>query len=120
MCKYLFIICCLFITTSVTHAQVVKPEDAAQLIGKTITVCGEVFGGKFLETSKTSPTLLNMGASYPKQPLTIVIPIDIRKQFGFKPEELLNHKHICVTGKVTKYQKSAQIVLEDRTQLRIL
>lgn len=113
----------LFITTFLHVAgfsQVVKPEDAPKLVGKTVTVCGQIFDGRFLEDARTSPTLLNMGAEYPKQHLTIVIPLTVRRQFGFKPEEQLQQKHICVTGKITKYQKSVQIVLEDKSQLRIL
>ncbi len=103
-----------------SYSQVIKPEDAKDLIGKSVTVCGEIFSGKFLADSKTSPTLLNMGAAFPKQPLTIVIPINVRQQFGFKPEEALLRKHICVTGTVTKFQKTVQIIIEDKTQMRIL
>lgn len=117
---YLIAFVCLMLASSSANAQVIKPEDAAQLIGKTVTVCGEIFGGRFLETSKTSPTLLNMGAAYPKQPITIVIPIEVRRTFGFKPEEQLKNKHICVTGKVTKFQNTPQIVLTDKSQLKIL
>ena len=113
------LILAIFFST-ISYSQVIKPEEAPGLVGKTITVCGKIFDGRFLDNSKTSPTLLNMGATFPKQPITIVIPLAIRKQFGYKPEEVLLNKHICVTGKITKYQKSVQIVIDDRKQLRIL
>jgi hypothetical protein len=120
MGKYVVALLCVCFTSFSAFSQVVKPEDAPQLIGKTVTVCGEIFSGRYLESSKTTPTLLNMGAAYPKQPLTIVIPQDVRRTMGFRPEELLKNKHVCVTGKITKYQGTAQIVITDKSQLRML
>jgi len=120
MMKFIVALCLVVVSTLGLKAQVVKPEEAPQLVGKTVTVCGAIFSGKYLESSKTSPTLLNMGAAYPKQPLTIVIPLEIRRTMGFKPEELLKNKHVCVTGKITKFNGAAQIVISDKSQLRIL
>jgi hypothetical protein len=120
MGKFVAMLLCGVIISYMAHSQVIKPEDAPQLIGKTVTVCGEIFSGRFLESTKTTPTLLNMGAAYPRQPLTIVIPIEVRRTMGFKPEELLKNKHICVTGKITKFQNTAQIVIADKAQMKIL
>jgi hypothetical protein len=106
--------------TLVANSQVVTPADAAKLVGKKVTVCGEIFNGKYLEDAKNAPTLLNMGANFPKQPITIVIWPDVRRTMGFKPEEALKHKHICVTGTVERFKGSAQIVIQNRDQLRIL
>ena len=44
------------------------------------------------------PTFLNLGASYPDNPLTIVIFCDDRKNFKQPSEEFYENKNVCVTG----------------------
>lgn len=97
----------------------IQSAEAKNHIGDSVTVCGKVYGGKFLESAKGTPTFLNVGAPYPNQDLTIVIWEEVRKQFEGKPEELFNGKDICITGKLEMYKGKPQIVLETAAQIKV-
>lgn len=78
--KKLITTCMLVLSITLSSlAQKITPEDAAKHIGETVTVCGKIYGGKYFDRSEKKITLLNMGAAYPKSPLTIVIDEENRK-----------------------------------------
>ncbi len=108
-----FICCSLFTNAQTT----ITPQEAAANMGKTVTVCGKIFGGKYFEYSKNKLTLLNMGAAYPDAPLTIVIDGDSRKNFAKAPEEFYKDKEVCITGKVTEYKGKPQIVITKEEEI---
>lgn len=97
----------------------IKAEEAAQHIGDSITVCAKVFTARYLERSKGQPTLLNMGAAYPNQPLTVVIFGEDRAKFGTAPEQAYNDKEICVTGVLQLFNEKPQIVVRNKEQITI-
>ena len=111
---YMFIM-----TMPVLAQQPIQLSEVQKHIGDSVTVCGKIFGGIYLDKSKNKPTFLNMGAAYPKQLLTVVIWGDKRKLFGYAPEEKLKNKNICVTGKIAVYEGKAQIVISDINQLKV-
>ena len=92
-------------------------DEASNHIGETLTVCGKVFGGKYLENSNGKPTLINMGASYPNNSFTLVIFGDIRVNFSYTPEEYLNNKNICVTGLIKMFKGKPEIVVSNESQI---
>jgi hypothetical protein len=96
-----------------------SPEEAAKHIGETRTVCGKIFGGKYLENSKGSPTLINMGAAYPASPFTVVIFGSDRVHFTYKPEEFLDGKTICVTGLIKLYKDKPEIIVTSPSQISV-
>ena len=96
----------------------IKLEDVSKHIGDSVTVCGKIFGGKFLSSSNNQPTFLNMGAAYPNQLLSIVIWGNTRKLFSYKPEEKLKNKNVCVTGKIETYKNKPQIVIQKVQQIQ--
>ena len=51
----------------------IKLEDASKSIGDSVTTCGKVYSARYFEGSQDAPTLLNLGAAYPNQLLTVVI-----------------------------------------------
>jgi hypothetical protein len=53
-----------------------------------------VLDGRFLESSATEPTLLNLGATFPNQHLTIFISKEVRASFENKPEEYYKGKKV--------------------------
>jgi hypothetical protein len=65
-------------------------EDASKYVNDSVIVCSKIYGGKFLENVKGSPTFLDEGAKYPNAPLTLIIWGDVRKQFHQAPELLYN------------------------------
>jgi hypothetical protein len=96
----------------------IKLEDTAKHVGDSVKVCGKAFGIRFMENAKSQPTLINLGAAYPNQLLTVVIWEDLRKQFDKTPEELFKDKEICVTGKIELYRDKPQIVIKSIGQLQ--
>ena len=114
------IILCILISSIAfsVKAQVIKPEEASKHVGDSLTVCGEIFTARYLDGSNMKPTLLNMGAAYPDNPITIVIFDDVRTKFNFKPEEKWIHKDICVTGKIELYKGKPEIVIHDPAQIK--
>jgi hypothetical protein len=101
------------------HSQVnIKLEQAAAHVGDSVKLCGKVAGIRFMENSKDQPTLINLGAPYPNQLLTVVIWPDLRKQFDKTPEELFKDKEICITGKIGLFRDKPQIVIRSKEQLQ--
>ena len=115
--KYILLAIILF-TAQVTFAQkTIDINEAINKVGDTVTICTKIYGGRFMENSKGSPTLLNAGASYPNSPLTVVVTGDARKLFDFKPEEYYKDKSICVTGVIELYKDKPQIVVTKTSQI---
>lgn len=100
-------------------AQSFSAEQAVLKVGDSIKVCDKIYGGRFFETSKGSPTLLNMGAAYPASPLTIMIPGEVRIKLGYMPEIQLKDKNVCVVGRVILFKEKPEIIVYDIVQLAI-
>ena len=102
-----------------SFAQTFTAEQAAKKVGDSITVCDKIYGGRFFETSKGSPTLLNMGAAYPASPLTIMIPGEVRIKMGGAPEQEMKDKNVCVVGRVILFKEKPEIVVYDISQIKM-
>lgn len=102
-----------------SFAQTFTAEQAAKKIGDSIKVCDKIYGGRFFETSKGSPTLLNMGAAYPTSPLTIMIPGEVRIKMGSAPEQELKDKNVCVIGRVILFKEKPEIIIYDISQIKM-
>jgi hypothetical protein len=101
--------------------QELKPEELKDHIGDSVKVKGKIFGVRYFESAKNSPTLINVGGAYPNQVYTIVIFGEVRKKLGFAPEESKYTGGMAiVTGKVELYKDKPQIVITDPAQLQIL
>ena len=94
-------------------------EEIGKHVGDSVKVCGKVYGIKWLEQTKGSPTLINIGAAYPNQLLTVVIWGDVRKKLEKTPEELFADKEVCVTGKIELYKGKEQIAANSKEQIGI-
>jgi hypothetical protein len=113
---FVFVIACSLTSYS---QQTIALEDVAKHVGDSVKVCGVVKGGRFLEQAKNSPTLLNIGAAFPSQLLTVVIWGDVRKDFETAPEELFKDKEVCIIGKVELYKEKAQIVVKSKEPIQL-
>ena len=118
MQKIIYVLTSSFIFALGASSQTITPKDAVKYIGQTVTVCGKIYGGKYLDAVKNKPTFLNMGAAYPNELLTIVIWSDSRKDFSYAPEEKLKNKTVCVTGKVEMYKGKPQIEADKESQIK--
>ena len=61
-----------------------------------------------------SPTLLDLDHPYPNQPFTIVIWGVDRQKFG-TPEVEYKDTRVCVTGTITDFRGTPEIVAKDPT-----
>lgn len=115
--KKLYILFSFLTLSFFANAQAYAPEDAAKHVGDSIQVCGKIFGGRYFETSKGCPTLLNMGAAYPASPFTIMIPGAVREKLGYAPETEWKEKNVCVLGKVILFKEKPEIIVYDISQV---
>jgi DNA/RNA endonuclease YhcR with UshA esterase domain len=92
-------------------------SEAKQHVGERITVCGEVTSSRYLSNARSKPTFLDFGKAYPNEDFTVVIWPEDRAKFG-EPENRFLHKNVCVTGEITLYRGSPQIVAKAADQIK--
>lgn len=108
--KYLFTFIFSF-SCLASFAQTKIPIDSLNSHkGELATVCGKVYGTKFLE--KSQMTFIDLGAPYPDAPLTIVIFEKDKANFPQSPATLYADKQICVTGVIKEYKGKLEIDVE--------
>jgi hypothetical protein len=88
----------------------ISVQDAAQHYNELVNVCAKVYGEKVLE----SLTLVNLGAAYPNQLLTVVLR-DAAKDLG----PGIDGKTICVTGTMVNYRDKPEIVVTDPKMITV-
>jgi hypothetical protein len=91
-------------------------RQAKDHIGETQTVCGKAVSTRYAARSKGQPTFLNLDTPYPNEIFTILIWGEDRSKFG-TPETEYRDKNVCVTGKVTSYRGTPEIVATDPSQI---
>lgn len=66
--------CAVLITSASAQSERTIPaSQAAQHVGESATVCGYVASTRYLSTSRSKPTFLNLDKPYPNQDFTVVI-----------------------------------------------
>jgi hypothetical protein len=90
--------------------------QAKDHIGEVQTVCRKVASTHFAARSKGQPTFLNLDEPYPKEIFTILIWGSDRPKFG-SPETKYQNASVCVTGKITSYRGTAEIVASEPSQI---
>jgi TonB family protein len=95
-------------------------EEVPLFIGDSVMVRGKVAGGRYYSVGVNSPTVLNMGAPYPDQLLTIVIENKDRKNFIDKPEEFYVDKEVSVLGRIVLENGQPQMVIRNKDQIAVI
>lgn len=110
----------LSVTSSVaqTVAQKITLEEVQNNVGRTVTVCGQIHGGISLPNARNTPTLLNMGGSFPNHQLTLVIFGENLKDFPAQPEVHFANQQVCVTGLIIDYKGKPEIILKSMDQIK--
>jgi hypothetical protein len=98
-------------------SQNITAQEASKNIGKTVSVCGKIFGGRYFE--KNEKTLLNMGGAYPNHEITIVIDGANRKKFSLKPEEFYTNKEVCVKGEIKEFKGKPELHVTEVAQITV-
>ena len=115
--KFLFTLSFCVLLVGICNAQTtIAAKDAKAHIGETVTVSDKVFGGKLLSSNMT---LIDVGAYYPNQLLTIMIPPASRGKFPGRPEVDWKGKVVSVTGKVVDYRGKPEIIINDASQIKV-
>lgn len=71
-------------------------EEIKDHIRDSVKIKAKIYGGKFLENAKGTPTFLNVGRNYQDAPLTLVIWGNVRNQFKTHPEESFKDQTIII------------------------
>lgn len=87
----------------------VELKNIGNFVGKTVTTSGKVYSSKDIG----SMVLVNLGAAYPNQLLTIAFK-GSAKELG----KQLTDKTITVTGDVVAYQGKPEIIVTDAAQIK--
>lgn len=90
--------------------------EAKNHVGEKETVCGHVAGSRYADKSKGQPTFLDLDGRYPHAAFTILIWGDDRAKFG-QPETKYADANVCVSGTISSYRGSPEIVATDPSQI---
>jgi endonuclease G len=104
------------VATTIAAGPRLLAYQAKNHLGENATVCGVVVSTKYLDSKRRSPTLLDLDHPYPQQPFTIVIWGDDRPKFG-TPEVGYKGKRVCVTGTISEFRGTPEIVAKDPSQI---
>jgi len=113
--KVLSIVFALAICTAAQISKITASE-AKDHIGEVQTVCGKVVSARFATSSKGQPTFLNLDKPYPNEIFTILIWGENRSKFG-TPETKYNDASVCVTGKISVYHGTPEIMATEPSQI---
>jgi hypothetical protein len=96
-------------STGVVNAIPVKLEDVKNAVGKYVRVQGKVYSSKDIG----SMVLVNLGAAYPNQLLTIALKGQA-KDLGSQ----IDNKIITVDGEVIDYKAKPEIIVTDPSKIK--
>jgi hypothetical protein len=117
--KQFFTIMLLIIARAGFAQQKITPEEASKHIGDSLTVCGKIYSGVYLERTTSKLTLLNVGGAYPNAPFTVVIPPALRAVLQNNPEINYQNKSGCFTGTIVLFKDKPQVVLNNPQQMQV-
>jgi DNA/RNA endonuclease YhcR with UshA esterase domain len=110
--------CLLVVPSLQAQNKKLTAAEAKDHIGEQATVCGKVASTHHAKNSRGEPTFLNLDEPYPKEIFTILIWGSDREKFG-SPEFEYKGLRVCVTGKITSYRGTPEIVATERGQIEI-
>jgi hypothetical protein len=116
--KYLLLIALAGFSATACAQKEIKIGDARSHVGDSVKIYSKIYGGKYLEAAKGSPTFLNLGAAYPDALLTVVIWSDSRKLFKKPPEEYYKGADVCVTGRIQMFNEKPVIIISNPNQIQ--
>ena len=117
--KKLFLLFALSITFCGLYAQTrITAYNAIEHIGKTVTIYGKVFDGKWAGPSAT--TTLYVDGYRPNEKLLVIIPLADRDNFSEHPESDYNGKTVVIRGTLRLRNHIPEIVVSDRRGLQVV
>lgn len=115
-----FLVGVLFGFLSIAQAQQsISPQQAANFIGREMTVCGPVSKAYYARNAEGQPTTLSLGGNFLVQNFAALIWGTNRGEFEKPPEILYAGKQICVTGTIESRRFSTVIVVASPDQIEV-
>jgi len=107
----------LLTLTALVAKEAITAAQATEHVGEVETVRGIVVSATYASRAKGQPTFLNLDQPYPNTIFTVVIWGSDRGKFAPSPETAFKGKTVRVTGKITVYRGTPEIVVHDPTQI---
>lgn len=109
-----------FLTVNALIAQqTITADEFSKSINQEIRYCDKVYS-TYVSSGSKKLILLNLGEKYPHQKITVAIFEENWKKFAYKPEDYLQDKSICVTGKLIEYNNKPELVVSHPKQIEII
>jgi len=96
----------------------ISPGQAAEMVGKRVTVCGRVANTYYSCFVSKKPTFINFGKPYPDHVFSVAILGKDRDNFGDCPEKLFADRNVCVTGLIESYEGKPLMAVQNQTQVQ--
>jgi hypothetical protein len=87
--------------------------------GEKVNVCGKISAGRSPETNAGKSTVITITNTATAAPVNVVIRQEDRKNFGYKPEEYLYSKNVCVTGTATENNGRTEVIIRRPEDIKI-
>ncbi|MBW7870374.1 MAG: hypothetical protein H3C39_04855 [Flavobacteriia bacterium] len=116
--KAIYFLMMIAICGFIQAQQKISEIDLEQYLNKKVEFCDKVYG-TYVTQGKKKVALLNLGADYPNNLLTVAIFESDWKNFDYKPAEFLKGKQICVKGKLILYNDKPEIIVNKPDQIRL-
>ena len=100
----------LAIPANTTSNAIISINEISKHIGEKVTICTKMYGYKVLENM----TLVNMGADYPNQLLTVVLKGAVKDEYT-----TFGSNNICVVGKLIIYKGKPEIIITEHDEIKI-
>ena len=97
--------------------QTLSVWDAKFNLGEVAMVYGRVYASWY--NNETDDYLLFFGGDFPRQQFTAVVPGHIARKFSWRPERYFLGEHVTITGLITSFDGSPEIVIKNRSQLSL-
>ena len=103
-----------------TPVGAISAADAAEQIGASKTVCGDVKSPTYARSTSGQPTFLYLDSPSPDQIFTVVIQGGKRRYFPEGPESMYLDTTICVTGLIETHDGIPQIEAASPSEIQVI
>ena len=117
--KFNLLVALLGLSLSSFANQTISPKEAAKHVGEKVSICGKVTGGKAPGSNSSKSTILQLVDQSNGSTINVVIRLDDRKNFSYKPEEYLYAKQVCITGTIVENNGRTELIVNRPGEIRI-
>jgi len=97
--------------------QTISVFDAKYNLGEVAMVYGRVYAS--WHNKETDDFLLFFGGDFPYQAFTVVLPGHVARKYSWRPQRFFLGEHITVTGLITTFDGSPEIVVKNKRQVSL-